>query len=100
MRAPSNSLRKSGDKLHLHFLLQERMDPPLSATPQQATTLQMHCTQNPKQIFPEMKLRGFVPNFYIHVSVSDLCIPTIGPQTQYSKIGGPIVGIYKLLTDT
>jgi hypothetical protein len=40
-----------------------------------------------------MKLRGLVPSFYIHVSVSDLYIPTIGPQTQYSKIGGPIVGI-------
>jgi hypothetical protein len=26
-----------------------------------------------------MKLRGFVPNSYIHVSVSDLYIHTIGP---------------------
>ncbi len=26
-----------------------------------------------------MKLRGVVPNFHIHVSVSDLYIPTIGP---------------------
>jgi hypothetical protein len=43
----------------------------------------------------EMQLRGLHPNFYIHVSVIDLCIPTIGPQTQFSKIGGPIVGIYK-----
>jgi hypothetical protein len=25
-----------------------------------------------------MKLRGFVPKSYIHVSVSDLYIPTIG----------------------
>ncbi len=46
-----------------------------------------------------MKLRGLVPNFYIHVSVSDLYIPTIGSQTQYSKIGRPIMGIYKPLTD-
>jgi hypothetical protein len=59
----------------------------------------MHCTENSKQIFPEMKLRGLFPNFYIHVSVSDLYIPTIGQQTQYSKIGGRIVGIYKSLTD-
>jgi hypothetical protein len=29
----------------------------------------MHCAENSKQIFPEMKLRGLVPNFYIHVSV-------------------------------
>jgi hypothetical protein len=61
--------------------------------------LQMHCTENLKQIFPEMKLRGLVPNFYIHVSVSDLHIPMIGPQTQYSKIG-PIGGISTSLTDT
>ncbi len=26
-----------------------------------------------------MKLRSLVPNFHIHVSVSDLYIPTIGP---------------------
>jgi hypothetical protein len=31
------------------------------------TAFSMHCTENSKQIFPEMKLRGFVPNFYIHV---------------------------------
>jgi hypothetical protein len=34
----------------------------------------MHCTENSKQIFPEMKLRGLVPNICIHVSVSDLYI--------------------------
>jgi|LakMenE18May11ns_1017448.scaffolds.fasta_scaffold5302051_1 hypothetical protein len=34
-----------------------------------------------KQIFPvNEKLRGLVPNFFLY-------IPTIGPQTQYSKIG-------------
>ncbi len=49
-----------------------------------------------KPIFPETKLFfcSLVPNFYIHVSVSDLYIPTIGPQTQCSKIGGPIVQMY------
>jgi hypothetical protein len=51
------------------------------------TTLQMLCTEDLKQILPEMKLQGLVPNFYIHVSLNDLYIPTIGPQTQYSKIG-------------
>jgi hypothetical protein len=35
-------------------------------------------TLNSKQIFPEMKLRGLSPNFYIHISVSDLYLPTIG----------------------
>ncbi len=34
--------------------------------------------QNSKQIFSEMKLRGLVPNFLIHVSVSALYIRTIG----------------------
>jgi hypothetical protein len=49
---------------------------------------------------PEMKLSGLVPNFYIYVSVSDSYISMIGPQTLYSKIGAPIVGIYKSFTDT
>ncbi len=44
----------------------------------------MHCIEHSKQVLPEMKLRGLVPSFYIHVSVCDLYIPTIGPQTQYS----------------
>ncbi len=48
--------------------------------------LQMHCSENLKQILPEMKLRGLAPNFCIHVSVRDLYIPTIGPQTQYRKM--------------
>jgi hypothetical protein len=46
-----------------------------------------------------MKLRGVVPNFYIHVCMSDLYIHTIGPQMQYRKISGLIVGIYKSLTN-
>jgi hypothetical protein len=33
-----------------------------------------------------MKLRGFIPNFYIHVSVSDLYIHDPSQQ-QYSKLG-------------
>ncbi len=47
-----------------------------------------------------MKLRGLVPNFYIYVSVRDLYIPIFGPKKHNSKIGRPIVGIYKSLTDT
>jgi hypothetical protein len=38
-------------------------------------TLQRHSSATLKQIFPEMKLRSLVPNFHIHVSVSDLYIP-------------------------
>jgi hypothetical protein len=30
-----------------------------------------------------MKLRGLVLSLYIYESVTDLYIPTIGPQTQY-----------------
>jgi hypothetical protein len=62
--------------------------------------LQIHCTENSKQIFPEKKLRGLFTNFYIHVYVSGLNIPMISPQMQYSNIGEPIEGIYKSLTDT
>jgi hypothetical protein len=39
-----------------------------------------HCTENLKHIFPEMKLCGLIPNVYIHVLVSDLYIPLIGPR--------------------
>jgi hypothetical protein len=41
-------------------------------------TLQRHNIENLKQIIPEKELRGLSPNFHIHVSVSDLYIPTIG----------------------
>jgi hypothetical protein len=34
--------------------------------------------QNFKQIFPEKEYRGLSPNFHIHVSVSELYIPTMG----------------------
>jgi hypothetical protein len=33
--------------------------------------------QNLIYVFPEMKLCGLVPNFYIHASVKDLYIPRI-----------------------
>ncbi len=35
-------------------------------------------TKNSKHIFPEKERRGHSPNSYIHVSVCDLYIPTIG----------------------
>jgi hypothetical protein len=40
--------------------------------------LQRRNTENSKQIFPEEELRGYSPNSYIHVSVSDLYIPLSG----------------------
>jgi hypothetical protein len=53
----------------------------------------MHCTENSKQIFPEMKLRGLIPNFYIHVSVSFLYIPSVSPPILLYCIYGPIVRV-------
>ncbi len=39
----------------------------------------VHCKEMWIYVFPEKELRGLSPNFYIHVSVSDLYIPTFGP---------------------
>ena len=39
----------------------------------------LHCKEDPIYVFQEMKLRGLVPNFHIHVSVSNLYIPRIDP---------------------
>jgi hypothetical protein len=40
--------------------------------------LQRQNAENLKQIFPEKEYRGLSPNFHIHVSVSELYIPTMG----------------------
>ncbi len=58
-----------------------------------------HCNENPI-VFLFWELRGFSPNFHIHVSVSDLYIPRIGPHISCSRIVRPILEIYKSLTDT
>ncbi len=60
-------------------------------------TAKTHNTKNSKQIFPEKELRGYSPNSYIHVSVSDLYIPLIGLPIllQDNIVGGPNVGIYR-----
>ncbi len=67
---------------------------------EQGNALQRHNTKNSKQIFPEKELRRLRPNFHIHVPVSNLYIPTIGLPILSRKICGPILGIYKSLTDT
>ncbi len=59
-----------------------------------------HCNENPIYVFLFWELRCLSPNFHIHVSVSDLYIPRIGPHIACSRIGRSIVGIYKSLTDT
>jgi hypothetical protein len=40
----------------------------------------VHGTENPIYVFPEKELRGLNSNSYIHVSVSNLYIPRIGPH--------------------
>ncbi len=56
-----------------------------------------------KKIFPERNLGNCAAQsqflHHIRVSMSDLYIPTIGLPIDCSKIGGPILGINKLLTD-
>ncbi len=49
---------------------------------------------------PSWELRGLSPNFYIHVSVSYLYIPRIGPHISSSRNDSSIVGLYNSLTDT
>jgi hypothetical protein len=39
----------------------------------------LHCKEIGIYIFPKKELRGLCTNFHIHVSVSDLYIPTFGP---------------------
>jgi hypothetical protein len=63
-------------------------------------TLQRTNTENSNQIFPEKELRGHSPFFHIHVSVSDLYIPTINLPILLREICGPILEIYKSLTET
>ncbi len=63
-------------------------------------TLQRKNAENLKQIFPEKEYRGPSPNFHIHVSVSELYIPTLELPFLLEEICGPILGIYKLLPDT
>jgi hypothetical protein len=62
--------------------------------------LQRQNAENLKQIFPETEYQGLSPNFHIHVSLSELYIPTMGLPFLLEEICGPILGIYKSLTDT
>jgi hypothetical protein len=58
----------------------------------------VHCNGNSAYIFLFWELRGLSPNFHIHVSVSDLYIPRIGPHISSSRKGRPIVETYNSLT--
>ena len=59
----------------------------------------MHCNDNPIYVFLFWKLHGVSPSFHIHVSVSDLYIPTIDLPILLQEICGPILGLCKSLTD-
>jgi hypothetical protein len=41
--------------------------------------LLLHCKENSINVLPEKKLHGLWPNLHIHVFVSDLYFPAIGP---------------------
>jgi hypothetical protein len=72
---------------------------PIGNTPQ--TRQGSHTgNENPIYVFLFWELRGLSPNFHIHASVSNLCIPRIGPHISCSRIGRSMVGIYKSLTWT
>jgi hypothetical protein len=49
---------------------------------------------------PRKGISGLSSNFHIHVAVSELYIPTMGLPFLLEEICGPILGIYKSLTDT
>jgi hypothetical protein len=49
----------------------------------------VHCKGNSVYIFLFWELRGLGPNFHIHVSVSDLYIPRIGPHISSAEKADP-----------
>jgi hypothetical protein len=68
--------------------------------PRMLPTLQRQNAENLKQKFPEKENQGLSPNLHIHVSVSELYIPRMGLPFLLEEICGPILRIYKSLTDT
>ncbi len=74
-----------------------------TSRPRWASSNELHCTENLKQIFPEKELRGHSSNSYIHFSVCDLYVYShdrsdLSAAGKYG--GGPMVRIYIWLTDT
>ncbi len=63
-------------------------------------SLQRQNAENWKQIFPEKEYRGLSPNFRIHVSVSELYIPTMGLPVLLEDLCRLILGIYKSFKNT
>jgi hypothetical protein len=53
-----------------------------------------------KLLFPKQNYNVLPPNSYAHIYVRDLYISRISLPILLQQICGPILGIYKLLTDT
>jgi hypothetical protein len=60
----------------------------------------LHCKRDQIYVFPEMKLRGLVPNSYIHVSVSDSYVPTIGTHILLVDQSWEYITCHDTLSDT
>ncbi len=59
----------------------------------------LHCKENWIYVYAEKELRGLSPNSYIHVSVSDLYIPRIGPHIWLQQNRQTDPGNNKSVTD-
>ncbi len=64
----------------------------------------LHCIEYSKQMFLEVKLHGLVPpppiSTYLYLGRIYTYISMIGPPILLYCVCGPMVGIYKSLTDT
>jgi hypothetical protein len=56
----------------------------------------LHCKEISNYVFPEKELRVLGPNVHIHVSVSDLYIPTISQPIFLQQNGQTDRGIKKI----
>ncbi len=59
-----------------------------------------HCNENPIYVIPEKEFRGFSPNFYINVSVSDLYMYFQDRSTYFpaAELADRLWGIYRSQT--
>jgi hypothetical protein len=78
---------------------------PIMPPPSTAHHRNPHCNKNPIYVFPEKELRGLGPNVHIHVSVSDLYIPRMGPrivmqQNRQTDRGNIYIYIYIYISQT
>jgi hypothetical protein len=55
----------------------------------------VHCKENPIYVFLSWELRSLSTNFHIHVSVSDLYFPRIGPHISCGRIDRSLTDKWK-----